>query len=161
MTGLKSAITKITLLEFALSYSRIYVDFATFRGRFIIAHLLFDMVFVHVFRCLIFKVHRPCSLYKISVVSSVSLNRSDLYILAHRNPEVKNFFRFPRYFFLALVGTEVPSAARSHIIAPTSPFVNTFFAIFQTFFGLFRGLYICRKRLKKPQDIGCRGRSRS
>ena len=41
------------------------------------------MVFVHVSRCLIFKVHWPCSLFVISVVSSVSLNRGDYYILAH------------------------------------------------------------------------------
>ena len=57
MTGLKSAITKITLLEFALSYSRIYVDFLQrFMADFKPVMFLFDMVFVHVFRCLIFKV---------------------------------------------------------------------------------------------------------
>ena len=56
------------------------------------------MVFVHVSRCLIFKVHWPCSLFVISVVSSVSLNRGDYYILAHLKAFVKNFFAILQSF---------------------------------------------------------------
>ena len=58
------------------------------------------MVFVHVSRCLIFKVHWPYSLIEISVVSSVALNRGDYYIVAHRKANVKNFFLLFRNFFL-------------------------------------------------------------
>ena len=100
-------ITKIILLEFALSYSRIFVgcscNLNPYNWHFKTTLRCFASVIVHgvcsCFRCLIFKVHRLCSLYKISVVSSVALNRSDLYILARRVPNVKNFFRFLKNFF--------------------------------------------------------------
>ena len=88
------------------------------------------MVFVHVSRCLIFKVHWPCSLIEISVVSSVALNRGDYYIVAHRKANVKNFFCFSATFFSTPLGND--PASRS---APG--YINTAFLICQQFFPFF------------------------
>ena len=98
-----------------LDFSRIYVDIFLQRSMadFKPVMLLFDMVFVHVSRCLIFEVHQACSVYKTSVVSSVALNRSDPYIIARCVPFVKNIFRFFEAFFLVSVGARpLPQRAR-------------------------------------------------
>ena len=77
-----------------LDFSRIYVDYlqrsmADFKP----VMLLFDMVFVHVSRCLIFKV-QPLSQGRSEGALADSFD-----IIARKSQNVKNFFRFFQIIF--------------------------------------------------------------
>ena len=136
-------ITKIILLEFALSLLKNFrwlflqsqsLQLTLKNNSQMLSICLLSMVFVHVSRCLIFKVHRPCSLYKISAASSVALNRSDCYILARCFLFVKNFFRFFEKFF---------SQGRNQGPFRSAPAYNsTEYLICQHFFSKFLKIFL-------------------
>ena len=129
MVDLKSAIPTSLYLNSLSATQEITLTFCNVYGRFQIDHNFIDMVFVHVSRCLIFKVHWLCSLFEIPAASSVALNRGDSYILARFEAFVKNFFAISQIFSRFRLG-------HISVLSGALGYTTTAFAICQQFFAI-------------------------
>ena len=129
MVDLKSAIPTSLYLNSLSATQEITLTFCNVYGRFQIDHNFIDMVFVHVSRCLIFKVHQLCSLFEIPAASSVSLNRGDSHILARFGAFVKNFFAISQIFSQFRLG-------HISVLSGALGYTTTAFAICQQFFAI-------------------------